>query len=431
MTDLATRPTTRLPLAVYALALGTFCLGTSEFMLAGLLPQLSAGLDVSIPRAGLLITAFAVGMTLGAPVMALATLTLPRRATLLGAATVFAVAHLLPLAFDGFAAVMAGRVVAAVACATYWAVAAVMAVRLAGEGSAAKALATIVGGLTLANVLGVPAGTWIGEQWGWPAAFVAVAVATVAVIALLVTLVPRDARAPRTESAQVIVRRELRAFRDRRIWLALATTAVFQAAVFCSFSYLAPLLTDVAGISTGRVPLVLLVFGLGSLLGVSIGGRYADRNLLGNVFVSLGAMVVSLLVLLVLAGTPVGATVAAFLFGASSFSIAAALNGRVFAFAGDAPTLAASVNVSAFNVGNAAGPFVGGLVIDAGLGLRAPVWAAAALGVLALAVATVSWRVERGIDTQARRPEPAADARARSRAAEPVAVCAADGAPCA
>lgn len=397
---MTTTTTQRLPLAVFALALGTFCLGTSEFMLAGLLPQIAGGLDVSIPRAGLLITAFAVGMTVGAPIMALATLTLPRRATMLGAAGVFAIAHLAPLAFDDYASLMAGRVVAAVACATYWAVAAVMAVRLAGDGNAAKALATVVGGLTLANILGVPVGTWVGEKWGWPAAFVAVSGATVAVTVLLILLVPSQERGPRTETGRAILAREFVAFRDLRLWLALATTATFQAAVFCCFSYLSPLLTDVSGVSSSRVPLVLFLFGVGTLIGVTVGGRYADRDPLTNVFVSLSAMVVSLLVLLMLSGSAVGASVSALLFGFSAFSIAAALNGRVFAFAGDAPTLAASVNVSAFNVGNAVGPWIGGLVISAGLGLRAPVWAAAILGVAALGIAAVSRRVERVTHSQ-------------------------------
>lgn len=389
-------PRTRLPIAVYALALGTFCLGTSEFMLAGLLPQLSDGLGVSIPRAGLLITAFAIGMTVGAPLMTLATLRLPRRATLLSAAAVFALIHLIPLAFDGYTMLLVGRVIAAAACATYWAVGAVIAVRIAGPGLTARALAAVVGGLTLANILGVPAGTWIGEQFGWQASFVAVAIATVVVIGMLRLLIPQQPHDDGDTQMRVLVRRELVAFRDRRLWLSLLTTALFQAAVFCCFSYLAPLLTDVSGISDGRVPLVLLLFGIGSFVGITLGGRYADRDQLVNVFVSLIAMVVALFVLLAMAGTAIGACVATFLFGASAFSIAAALNGRVFGFAGDAPTLAASVNVSAFNVGNAAGPWLGGLVIDAGLGLRAPIWTAIALGASALVVASLSWRLERG-----------------------------------
>ncbi|MDE9366864.1 MFS transporter [Luteipulveratus sp. YIM 133132] len=328
--------------------------------------------------------------------MTLATLRLPRRATLLAAALVFAGVHLLPLLLDGYAALLVGRVVAAVACATYWAVGAVVAVRLGGPERTARALAAIVGGLTLANVLGVPLGTWIGEHLGWQAAFLAVALATIAVAVVLRVMIPRQPQDDATTPMGVLVRRELAAFRNRRLWLALLTTATFQAAVFCCFSYLAPLLTDVAGIDESRVPLVLLLFGVGSFIGVTIGGRYADRDLLMNVFLSLGSMVLALTALLVLAGSVAGIVIATFLFGATSFSIAAALNGRVFAFAGDAPTLAASMSVSAFNVGNAVGPWIGGLVIDAGLGLRAPVWASIGLVLLALVVASCSWRLERG-----------------------------------
>lgn len=361
-----TPPPSRLPRVVYLLALGVFCLGTSEFMLAGLLPQISADLGVSVPDAGLLITAFAVGMLLGAPLMTIATLRLPRRAALLGAGAVFALMHLLPLVIDGYAGLLIARVVAAVACATYWAVGAVLAVRLSPAHLTARAMAAMVGGLTLANILGVPGGTWVGERFGWRTTFAVVAVITVGVLVLLWTTVPATP-AERDTPLRALIGRELSAFGDRRLWLALGTTALFQAAVFCTFSYLAALLIDVSGISSGRVALVLLIFGIGSLVGVTIGGRYADRDMLLNVLLGLAAMILSLAVLRLAMGSAVGVTIAIFLFGAAAFSLAAALNGRVFAFAGDAATLTAAVNVSAFNVGNAVGPWIGGLTIGAGL----------------------------------------------------------------
>ncbi|MDN5851447.1 MAG: MFS transporter [Actinomycetia bacterium] len=392
--------TRRLPLAVHALALGIFCLGTSEFMLAGLLPQVADGLDVSLSDAGLLISGFAIGMMIGAPLMTLATLRLPRRATLLGAAFVFGLAHIAPFAFDGYAAQMAGRVVAAVACATYWAVAAVIATKIVGPQRKARAMAVRVGGLTHAKVVGVTARARIGGAFGWQAAFVAVAVATAGVIVLLRSLVPMMPDERTALSMKDLVRSETHAFRDRRLWLSLATTASFQAAVFCTFTYLAPLLTDVAGLPENGVPLVLLLFGVGTFVGVTISGRYADRDMLAKVIISLAAMVSALLLLIALAGSQVGVVVAVFVLGATAFSIAAALNGRVFAFAGDAPTLAASVNVSAFNVGNALGPWLGGVVLSAGLGLRAPVWMGAVLGMVALGFAGTSWRVERAQRTE-------------------------------
>ena len=398
-------PTHRLPLAVHALAFGIFCLGTSEFMLAGLLPQIADDLDVSISDAGLLISAFAIGMMIGAPIMTLATLRLPQRATLLGAAVVFGLAHIVPFVVEGYVSQLVGRIVAAVACATYWAVAAVVATKIAGPERTARAMAVLVGGLTLANVVGVPAGTWIGGAFGWQAAFVAIAVATGAVLVLLRSLVPVLPDEHASRSMKELVRSETRGFRDRRLWLALATTASFQAAVFCTFSYLAPLITDVAGLPDSGVPLVLLLFGVGTFVGVTVGGRYADRDMLINVITSLIAMVLALLLLGALAGSEVGVVVAVFVLGATAFSIAAALNGRVFAFAGEAPTLAASVNVSAFNVGNALGPWLGGVVLSAGLGLRAPVWMGALLGIVALGFAATSWRVERPRITEKEREE--------------------------
>jgi DHA1 family chloramphenicol resistance protein-like MFS transporter len=402
-TDIATRradpsgialPPGRLPATVYLLAAAVFCLGTSEFMIAGLLPEMAADLHASVPATGMLITAFAVGMMAGGPLMAVATLRFPPKSTLLLVGGVFAVAHLLPFVTADYPMVLASRVVAAVACAAFWAVGSVLAVRSSPSGRTARAMAVLVGGLTVANVIGVPAGSWIGQAFGWRAAFLAVALAAAASLALIAAKVPvgpaRRSRQPRGR-----LRAEVRSLRSGRLWIALATTALFQAAVFCAFSYLAPLLTEVAGLPDGAVPTVLLIFGLGSLLGVAVGGRFADRNMLGNVFLSLAAMGLALVLVGVLAGAGWAVAAAVFVFGAASFSIAAALNGRVFLFAGSAPTLAAGINVSAFNLGNAIGPWAGGLVIGAGLGFRAPIWLAIGLTALAVGMASLSWLVER------------------------------------
>lgn len=386
--------TDRLPISVYLLALGTFCLGTSEFMLAGLLPEMADDLHTTIPTAGLLITAFAVGMLVGAPVMALATLRMPAKNTLLKAGAVFALAHLLPLAGGSFAMVLTSRIIAALACAAFWAVGAVLAVRLSPAGRTARAMAVIVGGLTLSNVVGVPAGTLIGDAFGWRGAFVTVAATTVVCMLLIARGVPPVA-VTGDGDLRSRIHTELSTLRHGRLWLALGTTAAFQAAVFCCFSYLAPLLTDIAGLPASQVPTVLLVFGAGTVIGVTVGGRFADRNMLANVFISLVAMAASLLLVYLLAGSSWWEALAVFTFGATSFSIAAAINGRVMTFAGSAPTLAAGINVSAFNIGNAIGPWIGGTVIAAGLGFRAPVLASIGLTVLAIGVATISAVVER------------------------------------
>ncbi|PWJ27189.1 DHA1 family chloramphenicol resistance protein-like MFS transporter [Branchiibius hedensis] len=384
----------RLPLGVYALTLTIFCLGTSEFMIAGLLPQMAADLHTSIPAVGNLISAFAIGMLVGAPVMTLLTLRLPRRVTLLAASTVFGLAHLIPVFSHSYPVILGSRVLAAVAAATFWAVSAVTVVTLVRSDQIARGMAALLGGMTLANIAGVPLGTFLGNQFGWRATFLCIGIA-----ALLATIVTRiavpETGEHTTDSLATVAKRELRVIRKPRLLLALATIAAFQAAVFCTFSYLAPLLTDVSGLPESVVPAVLLGFGVGSFIGLNLGGRYADRNLLANVLISLVALAVSLLVLRASASHSTLVVAAVVLFGITGFSIASAINARVFVHAAEAPTMASAFNVTAFNVGNAVGPWLGGLVITAGLGLTAPIYASVGLSVLAFALALCSWRLER------------------------------------
>ncbi|WP_199921820.1 Cmx/CmrA family chloramphenicol efflux MFS transporter [Psychromicrobium lacuslunae] len=385
---------TRLPFAVFLIGLGIFCLGTSEFMIAGLLPDITADLGIDIPQAGWLITIFAIGMLIGAPAMTLLTLKLPRKITLLAACLVFILSHLIGATTTNFTLLLISRGLAAIACATFWSVGSVVAVTIAGPGKTAQALAVTVGGLTVSNIIGVPAGTWLGSHFGWQSAFWAVAALTALAAVALLVLIPRTDNQAKPKLS-VMVRAELQAFRQGRIWLALLTTMLFQAAVFATFSYLAPLMIEIAGIPESAVAGVLFVFGLGSLIGVTLGGRYADRNPLLNILLSLSSMTLALAALLLFANQPWGLVIAIFFFGLTGFSIAAALNTRVFGFAGAAPTLAASVSTSAFNIGNALGPWLGGLVIGLGLGLRAPIWISIALALLAIGVALISRRVEK------------------------------------
>jgi DHA1 family chloramphenicol resistance protein-like MFS transporter len=387
-------PRDRVPGVVLLLGAVIFCLGTSEFMIAGILELVSADLGVSIPQAGLLITAFAIGMTVGAPAMALLTLRLPTRASLVLTATAFTAAHVLAVLAPGYGLLMLSRVIAAMACGGFWAVASVHAVRSSPPAVVGRALATLVGGLTVANLIGVPAGAWLGETFGWRTAFgVLAAVSAVATVLVAVTVRPARRTGPAVPAREILAR-EVQVFRTRRIWLALATTALFQASVFATFSYFSPLLTRVTGLSPGAVPAVLFGFGLGALVGVTVGGRFADRSLFGNMFASLAGLIASFALLWAGAGVPAVAVPAVLLVGFTGFSIAGALNARVFQIAGDAPTLAASMNTSAFNVGNAAGPALGGAAIALGLGFRAPLLVGIALAAGAVAVALVAWRRE-------------------------------------
>lgn len=386
-----TRTRTRMPLAVYVLGLSVFALGTSEFMLSGLLPAVADDMNVSIPRAGLLISAFAVGMVVGAPLLAVATLRLPRRTTLISLIAVFGVGQIAGALAPNYAVLFASRVVSALACAGFWAVGAAVAIAMVPVNARARALAVMIGGLSIANVLGVPAGAFLGESLGWRSAFWAVGAASAVALVGVATLIPRI---PLPDEKPQL-RRELLIYRDRQVWLSISLIAFAAGGVFCAFSYLAPLLTDVSGLDDSWVPVVLGLFGVGALIGTMIGGRIADAHLFGVLLSGIAASSVLLVALALLGQYAVAAVTLAFLLGVSAFYTAPALNARMFNVAGKAPTLAGATTTAAFNLGNTGGPWIGGAVIDAGLGFASPAWAGAALTVTAGAVTAVSLRLHR------------------------------------
>ncbi len=386
-----TRTHTRMPLAVYILGLSVFALGTSEFMLSGLLPAVADDLHVSIPRAGLLISAFAVGMVVGAPLLAVATLRLPRRTTLIALITVFGLGQIAGALAPNYAVLFASRVVSALACAGFWAVGAAVAVAMVPVNARARALAVMIGGLSIANVLGVPAGAFLGESLGWRSAFWAVGGASAIALVGVATLIPRIP----VPDEKPRLRRELRIYRDRQVWLSISLIAFAAGGVFCAFSYLAPLLTDVAGLDEGWVPAVLALFGIGALIGTAIGGRIADAHLFGVLLSGMSASTVLLVALALLGQYAVAAAVLALLLGVSAFYTAPALNARMFDVAAAAPTLAGATTTAAFNLGNTGGPWIGGAAIDAGLGFASTAWAGAALTVAAGVLTTISLRLHR------------------------------------
>ncbi|MGW1669490.1 Cmx/CmrA family chloramphenicol efflux MFS transporter [Streptomyces sp. NPDC002324] len=381
----------RIPLSVYVLGLAVFALGTSEFMLSGLLPPLAEDMHVSIPRAGLLISAFAIGMVVGAPLLAVATLRLPRRTTLVALITIFGLGQVAGALAPNYGVLFASRVVSALACAGFWAVGAAVAVAMVPVNARARALAIMIGGLSIANVLGVPAGAFLGEHFGWRSAFWAVAVASAIALVGVVTLVPAI---PRPEELPRLGQ-EVRIYRDRQVWLTIAVVALAAGGVFCAFSYLAPLLTDVAGLDDGWVPTVLALFGIGALIGTAIGGRVADAHLFGVLLSGITASTVFLVALALLAQYAVAAVLLSFLLGVSCFYTAPALNARLFNVAGAAPTLAGATTTAAFNLGNTGGPWVGGVVIDAGFGFASTAWAGAAITAAAIGTTAVSLRLHR------------------------------------
>lgn len=381
----------RMPIAVYTLGLAVFALGTSEFMLSGLLPAIADDMDVSIPRAGLLISAFAIGMVVGAPVLAAATLRLPRRTTLIALITAFGLGQVAGALAPTYEVLFASRVISALACAGFWAVGASVAIATVDRGSRARAMGVMIGGLSVANVLGVPIGAFLGEHLGWRSAFWAVGAASAIALVGVATLIPRipvPAEKPQ-------LRRELGIYRDPQVWVQIVLITLAGGGVFCAFSYLAPLLTDVSGLASGWVPTVLMLFGIGALVGTTVGGRIADGRLFTVMFSGIVASTVFLVVLGLFAGVAAVAVAMSFLVGFSAFYTAPALNARMFNVAGAAPTLAGATATAAFNLGNTSGPWLGGTVIDAKLGFTSPAWAGAGMTLAALGAALLALRLQR------------------------------------
>ncbi|WP_037864406.1 Cmx/CmrA family chloramphenicol efflux MFS transporter [Streptomyces sp. NRRL S-237] len=388
-----------MPVAVYVLGLSVFALGTSEFMLSGLLPPIAEDMGVTIPQAGLLISAFAIGMVVGAPLLAVATLRLPRRTTLVSLISLFGLGQVAGALAPSYELLFASRVISAFACAGFWAVGAAVAIAMVDKDQRARAMAVMIGGLSIANVLGVPAGAFLGEHLGWRSAFWSVAAASAIALVGILALIPRIPLPAEKPS----LGRELRIYRDRQVWLSIGITALAAGGVFCAFSYLSPLLTDVAGLDSQWVPWILGLFGIGALAGTTVGGRVADAHLFGVMIWGITASTVFLTALALLASTAVAAIALAFLLGFSAFFTAPALNARMFNVAGAAPTLAGATTTAAFNLGNTGGPWLGGTVIDADLGFAATAWAGAAMTVTAIALTVLALRLDRRTPPRATR----------------------------
>ncbi|MBZ4019483.1 MFS transporter [Streptomyces purpurogeneiscleroticus] len=374
------RPATRLPFVIHVLALGTFLMGTTEFVVAGLLSEMAGDLEVSVARAGLLITVFAVGMIIGAPLMAMLTLRLPRRLTLMLALAVFAAGHIVVALGSSFALLLAARFLTALATGAFWAVANVVAARIAGPAAGSRALGLVGAGGMLANVVGVPLGAFAGQFMGWRGPFWALAALGVAAVGLIARYVPHDSPDPQAIS----IRSELSALRSGRLWLALAACATTTGGVLSAYSYISPLLTDRAGIAAGLVPLVLVGFGIGALAGSIIGGRIGDARPHATTIVAAAASTMILMAVRLLSGhaAPTVALVALLgLFGLGANPVLIALAVR---FAGRAPTLGSALTVSAFNFGTAIGSWIAGLALDSGLGATGPVVIGVGIAVLTL-----------------------------------------------
>jgi MFS transporter, DHA1 family, inner membrane transport protein len=368
-----------MPAGLVALALGSFGIGLTEFVIAGLLPQVGSSLAVSEAAAGWLISGYAVTVAVGAIVMTAATARLPRKPVLVGLMTLFVVGNLLSAIAPDYQVMLLGRVVAALCHGTFFGIGSLVARRMVAPERASRAVAVMFAGLTVANVLGVPFGALVGERWGWRATFWGITgIGVIAAIAIA-ALVPAQAG-----SATTRVRAQLGAFRSRQVWLTLIATALGYGGMFGAFSYIAYTLTRVTGLRGADVAWMLAVYGSGLVAGNLAGGRAADRNRDLTLIASLAGLAATLTAFGLLAASPAAAVVLIFLMGLFGFASVPGFITRVTDYARGVP-LAASANVSASNVGNALGAWLGGVAISAGLGYTAPLFVGAVIVAIGLA----------------------------------------------
>ena len=377
-------------LAVLALALGGFGIGTTEFVAMGLLPDIAASLHITEPTAGHVISAYALGVVVGAPLIAALTVRLPRKDLLLGLIAVFALGNLASVFAPTYGTLMAARFVAGLPHGAFFGIAALVAAHLMGPRNRAKAVAHVMTGLTVATVIGVPVASWLGQYLGWRSAFgLVVAVGAVTLIAIWFWLPDMHSMHMTSPLA------ELGALKRVQVWLALLVGMVGFGGMFAVYTYVSTTLTDVAGLSRGLVPLALMVFGIGMVVGNLVGGRMADVSVVGWLYASITALGIALAAFVTAAHNPWTALAGLFLISAAGSSIGPALQIRLMDVARDAQTLAAALNHSALNIANAAGAWIGGVVIASGYGYTAPAAAGAILAVAGLVVLTVSVVLQR------------------------------------
>ncbi|PWE14139.1 MFS transporter [Alcaligenes faecalis] len=386
------KTTGTIPSAVYLLALSLFAMGSAEFLMGGILPMIAEDLRISLPTAGTLISAFAVGALIGGPPFAILALRWPSRSALFISQLAFIAATVVSLLAQGYWAILLARFGMGLAYACFWSVAAATAVQLSPPDRRAKALSIVVSGLTVAMVLGGPAGTYISEATGWRGGFWAVITVTViSAVAVLLALpkhTARDAKEPDLVT-------ELRAMKRPALWVAYATTMFTTAAYMGTFGYIAALLMEVSGLNAEWLPAVLILFGVGAFIGLTIGGRTADAQPRGTLVVGIIGLIVSSAIIALFAAS-VWATVAmVFMLGLAGFLLNPAVWGRVYVLAPDAPMLAGATNASAFQAGLTLAPLLAGIPISLGYGVASVAWVGVIIAVVSLLLAGLDARLSR------------------------------------
>lgn len=371
-----------MPLALFALAIGAFAIGTTEFTPMGLLPVIADGVQVGIPTAGMLVSAYAIGVMVGAPVMTLLFSRFGKRGALMALMVLFTIGNLLSAFAPSYTTLLLSRLITSLNHGAFFGIGAVVAASVVPKDKQASAIAMMFMGLTIANVGGVPAATWIGQQVGWRVAFGGTAMLGLITIAALWVALPKGEPGQRPD-----VRRELKVLSRPEVLLAMGTTVLGAGAMFTLYTYIAPVLADITHAGPSFVAFALVLIGVGFTLGNSLGGKLADWSLDGATKLILGALTVIMVVMPFMMTTKTGAAISLVVWGAAAFGIVPPVQMRVMQAAAQAPGLASSVNVGAFNLGNAVGAALGGVVIGQGLGyvavpLAGAVLAAGGLGLV-------------------------------------------------
>jgi len=389
----------RTRLALLALALGGFGIGSTEFVAMGLLPNLARDLLPALyassqaddnAQAGLLISAYALGVVVGAPTIAALAARWPRKRLLLGLLITFTLGTVASALAPTFGLVLLARFICGLPHGAYFGIASLVAASLMGPGKRGRGVAFVLSGLTIANVIGVPSITWLGQHAGWRVAYLVVAAIFAATFVAVLAAVPLQPGNPRAT-----FRRELRAFGRLQVWFALAVGAIGFGGFFALYTYIAPIVTDVAGLPEFAVPLTLVVVGLGMTVGNLAGGWMADRSVQRTMLVFFAVLIAALIWLGITAQLPAALLVGVFLVGGASAAISPAIQTRLMDVARDSQSIAAALNHSALNIGNSLGAYLGGVVIAAGLGYRAPIWVGLAVSILGLTLAISTFALDR------------------------------------
>ena len=380
-----------MPLGLIALAMGGFGIGLTEFVIMGLLPEVSADFEVTESVAGYLISGYALSVAIGAILLTAAVTRFERKKVLLSLMVLFIIGNLMSALAPSYEVMMGGRIVAALCHGAFFGIGSVVAADMVAPNKRAGAIAMMFAGLTIANVLGVPFGTLLGQQLGWRSTFWAITVIGVIALIGIAALVPTT---PASTTGGGL-RGELGAFRNKQVWLSIAITILGYGGMFGAFTYIAFTLTEVTGFATSSVPWLLILFGSGLFVGNFLGARAADRSLTKSLVWILAILTVVLIVFAATAESKVMTVISLFFMGAFGFATVPGLQMRIMNYASAAPTMASGANIAAFNVGNALGAWLGGITIAAGLGFTSPIWMGAAVTVAGLLVLIVAAKIDR------------------------------------